>query len=83
MEKLTNQEKRLYQTSIDSLNNRYSDYTQFDLKIIGTLDFDNLDIEDLYYLFKLSKYGTELYKKLNFEIALREISLLWKILIMN
>lgn len=76
MEKLTNQEKRLYQTSIDSLNNRYSDYTQFDLKIIGTLDFDNLDIEDLYYLFKLSKYGTELYKKLNFEIALRKISLL-------
>ncbi len=74
MTKLTETELRLYQTSIESLNNRYAEYIQFDLQVCDSLDFDNLDIDDLRYLFGLSKYGTELCQRLSFEITLRKIN---------
>ena len=71
--KFTETQKQLYQIFIESLNNRYDDYLNFDLQVIETLDFDNLDMDDLYYLFSMSKHGTELCKKLSFEITLRKI----------
>jgi len=72
--KLTETERQLYQASIESLNNRYDDYLSFDLQIIDSLNFDNLNMDDLYYLFNLSKYGTALCRKLEFEIMLRKLN---------